>query len=115
MDKIVHLGDIIVKGPHSMRVLNRLAAQNMTGVRGNHDQNVIQWRAFMNWVKTQKGGKAWFDELVGMDLTPKKYKKLKSKLKKFPTPDEEWGSEHWEIAKYVSWSYIRVSRSDYCE
>ena len=101
-DVLVHLGDIVAKGPHPKRILSTFAAQNITGVRGNHDQKVIQWRAFMNWVQEQKGGRDWFEDLVQMNLNPKKYKKLRKSKKKFQTPDEAWGAEHWHIAKYAT-------------
>lgn len=101
-DYLAHLGDIVAKGPKSMQVLGRLAAQNVTGVRGNHDQKVIEWRGFIEWVKLQKGGEHWWDEMVALDLSPKEYKKLRKGKKKFPIPkDWEWGGMHWNIARYA--------------
>jgi predicted phosphodiesterase len=51
-DTLVHLGDIIAKGPlaGSLSVLSFLSKHNITGVRGNHDQKVIEWRAWLDWI-----------------------------------------------------------------
>ncbi|KAG9005831.1 hypothetical protein FRB93_009227 [Tulasnella sp. JGI-2019a] len=110
-DTLIHLGDIISKGPMSLEVLDRVARQNVTGVRGNHDQKVIEWRGYMEWVQKQKGGAEWFDSLVKMKLTPADYKSLSKSYKKFPIPkDWEWGGDHWTIAKTMSaleYDYLR--------
>ncbi|KIO28345.1 hypothetical protein M407DRAFT_181716 [Tulasnella calospora MUT 4182] len=111
-DRLVHLGDVTIKGPHSRRVLSRLASQNVTGVRGNHDQKVIEWRGFIDYVKSQKGGREWFEELEAMDLTPKQFDKLSKKKKKYKIPDGwEWGSEHWNLARKLSESEYNYLRS----
>ncbi|KAG8981104.1 hypothetical protein FRC05_004004 [Tulasnella sp. 425] len=111
-DRLIHLGDIITKGSHSRRVLTRLAAQNVTGVRGNHDQKVIEWRGFIDYVKSQKGGRKWFEELEAMDLTPKEFDRLPKRKKKYSIPDGwQWGSEHWDVARKMSQSeydYLRT-------
>ncbi|KAG6817678.1 hypothetical protein H0H87_005436 [Tephrocybe sp. NHM501043] len=39
-----------------------MASHNITGVRGNHDQQVIEWRAWIHWIRTQPGGPHWLDE-----------------------------------------------------
>lgn len=46
-DVLVHVGDIMSKGSHkgSMSVISFMAKHNVTGVRGNHDQKVVEWRA----------------------------------------------------------------------
>jgi hypothetical protein len=50
-DTLIHLGDITTKGPlsGSLSVLSFMSKNNITGVRGNHDQLVIEWRAWLNW------------------------------------------------------------------
>ncbi|KAI9440068.1 calcineurin-like phosphoesterase [Lactarius indigo] len=57
-DTLIHLGDIIAKGPHegSLSVLSFMSTNNITGVRGNHDQKVIEWRAWINWVQGLESG-----------------------------------------------------------
>ncbi|KAF8071908.1 calcineurin-like phosphoesterase [Lyophyllum atratum] len=64
-DILVHVGDILTKGSHnsSMEVLSYMAARDVTGVRGNHDQKVIEWRAWITWIRSQRGGPRWLDDL----------------------------------------------------
>ena len=33
------------------------------GVRGNQDQKVVEWRAWIEWVAGQKGGKDWLHKM----------------------------------------------------
>lgn len=40
-DLLIHMGDIVAKGPFSNDLLTRFAEANVTGVRGNNDQKVI--------------------------------------------------------------------------
>lgn len=102
IDTLIHVGDIVAKGPRSMEVLARMAYQNVTGVRGNHDQKVIEWRGFIDWVKTQDGGSRWFDDLVTRKLSPKQFQRLSKAERRFPVPEDwEWGGEHWDIARQV--------------
>ncbi|KAG6842335.1 hypothetical protein C0991_010624 [Blastosporella zonata] len=42
--------------------LSFMASHNITGVRGNHDQKVIEWRAWIHWIRTQPGGPRWLEE-----------------------------------------------------
>lgn len=42
-----------------------MATHNVTGVRGNHDQKVIEWRAWMNWIHRHPGGNEWLSEMEG--------------------------------------------------
>lgn len=62
---LIHVGDIISKGPHSgsMAVLKYMTQRNITGVRGNHDQQVIEWRGWIDWVSGLPGGKKWLNNL----------------------------------------------------
>lgn len=57
-DTLIHLGDITAKGPHegSLSVLSFLSTNNITGVRGNHDQKVIEWRAWLEWIGELEAG-----------------------------------------------------------
>jgi hypothetical protein len=38
---------------------------NVSGVRGNHDQQVIEWRSWLDWIHTLEGGAGsrWLEEL----------------------------------------------------
>ncbi|KAI0250290.1 Metallo-dependent phosphatase-like protein [Lactifluus subvellereus] len=57
-DTLIHLGDIITRGPHagSLSVLSFMNKHNITGVRGNHDQKVVEWRAWLNWINGLEAG-----------------------------------------------------------
>lgn len=65
-DKFIHVGDLIAKGSNdgSLKVLDFMATHNITGVRGNHDQKVIEWRAWMDWIQTLPGGRAYLRDLI---------------------------------------------------
>ncbi|KAF5367493.1 hypothetical protein D9758_003741 [Tetrapyrgos nigripes] len=65
-DVLVSVGDILTKGPHtgSMAVLDFLASNNATAVRGNHDQKVLEWRSWLNWIQSMKGGQAWLKHAI---------------------------------------------------
>ena len=39
-----------------------MARHNITGVRGNHDQMVVEWRGWIHWIEKQKGGKEWLEK-----------------------------------------------------
>jgi len=66
-DTLIHLGDIISKGPHagSLSVLSFMSKHNISGVRGNHDQKVIEWRAWLDWIQGLESGACsrWLLEL----------------------------------------------------
>lgn len=64
-DIFVHVGDVLAKGSHegSLAVLSYLAKHNITGVRGNHDQKIIEWRGWRDWIKSLPGGKSWLQSL----------------------------------------------------
>ncbi|KAI0259903.1 Metallo-dependent phosphatase-like protein [Gloeopeniophorella convolvens] len=66
-DTLIHLGDITAKGTHagSLSVLSFMSAHNVSGVRGNHDQKVIEWRAWMHWVEGAEAGAGsrWLSDL----------------------------------------------------
>ncbi|GLB40398.1 putative calcineurin-like phosphoesterase [Lyophyllum shimeji] len=64
-DVLIHVGDIVTKGSHngSMQVLSYMASHNTTGVRGNHDQKVVEWRAWIHWIRSQRGGPRWLQHL----------------------------------------------------
>ncbi|KAF9100749.1 hypothetical protein BGX27_000262 [Mortierella sp. AM989] len=47
-DTIVLAGDIVAKGPHSLKVIDRAIKLDAKCVRGNHDDKVIRWRGFLD-------------------------------------------------------------------
>jgi hypothetical protein len=64
-DVLITVGDIIAKAPlnGSLDVLESLSRYNATGVRGNHDQKVIEWRGWLNWITSLSGGQRWLRHL----------------------------------------------------
>jgi len=62
-DTLIHLGDIITKGPHhgSLKVLSYLSSNGILGVRGNHDQDVIERRSWINWITSLDGGDVFLE------------------------------------------------------
>ncbi|KAJ7650215.1 Metallo-dependent phosphatase-like protein [Roridomyces roridus] len=63
-DVLIHTGDIIAKSSHdgSMTVLSYMTQNNITGVRGNHDEKVIEWRSWLEWMRSKDGGKSFLYE-----------------------------------------------------
>lgn len=64
-DVLVHTGDIMTKSsiPESKEVLEWMAKHDVAGVRGNHDQAVIDWRGWRDWISLTSAGKAWLHSL----------------------------------------------------
>ena len=36
-----------------------MTQHNITGVRGNHDQKVVEWRAWIEWIESMPAGRKW--------------------------------------------------------
>lgn len=64
-DVLIHVGDVIATGSlnGSLAVLQFLSEHKVTGVRGNHDQKVVEWREWLNWIESHPGGKDWLRRL----------------------------------------------------
>ncbi|KIJ66863.1 hypothetical protein HYDPIDRAFT_86022 [Hydnomerulius pinastri MD-312] len=63
-DTLIHLGDIVAKGgTGSLPVITFMTTNNILGVRGNNDQKVIEWRAWMDWILSLPGGGDWLLEM----------------------------------------------------
>ncbi|KIY71516.1 Metallo-dependent phosphatase [Cylindrobasidium torrendii FP15055 ss-10] len=62
-DTLVSVGDIVAKGPHkgSMAVLDWMATHNVTAVRGNHDEHVVEWYSWLQWVRSMHGGSKFIE------------------------------------------------------
>lgn len=73
-------------------------AHNVYGVRGNHDQPVVRWRAWME----HAGGPGWRDMMdqVGKEKEKDAREYFERKGKGWPE-GWEWRGEHWKIARYV--------------
>ncbi|KDR76263.1 hypothetical protein GALMADRAFT_247567 [Galerina marginata CBS 339.88] len=120
-DVLVHVGDILAKGPHtgSLSVLRYMASNDITGVRGNHDQEIIEWRGWLDRVSSIHGVRSWLDNLEnrwntahsnGSSSTLESW--LKAERKYSPRSEKAWWklipsdwtifSDHYKIAKDMS-------------
>lgn len=64
-DVLIHTGDIVTKSdlPGSKKVLDWMAKHDVAGVRGNHDQAIIDWKGWRDWISSTSAGKAWLRSL----------------------------------------------------
>ncbi|WWD20006.1 hypothetical protein CI109_104479 [Kwoniella shandongensis] len=95
-DRLIHVGDLIAKGSKNEQVLWWMNERRVLGVRGNHDQPVIQWRAWMEWA----GGADWeaYMDSLGSGAAEGAIHTLTKEGKQFPK-SWEWKGEHWKIAR----------------
>lgn len=97
-----------------MGVLSYMTSNNITGVRGNHDQKVIEWRGWMDWIKGLPKGKQWLENLdtrwveaeahgASSELWIEKEKK-KNKSRWWKTIPKGWTlfSDHYNLARAMS-------------
>ena len=106
----MHVGDFTAKGPHSNDVLSFMAKHNITGVRGNHDQKVVEWRAWIHWIEKQKGGKEWLkkaEESGSQEPEPSD----SSRKRKVPKGWKFLG-DHYQIARCVQSKPSPVTATD---
>ncbi|KJA22918.1 hypothetical protein HYPSUDRAFT_40402 [Hypholoma sublateritium FD-334 SS-4] len=120
-DHLIHVGDIVSKGSHkgSLAILNYMTSRNITGVRGNHDQKVVEWRAWIEWISSKRGGKEWISSLekrwydYEVSDEDSKLKDSASWLETFNTStDKKWlsqipkgwilFSDHYKLARDMS-------------
>ncbi|KAH7106360.1 Metallo-dependent phosphatase [Auriculariales sp. MPI-PUGE-AT-0066] len=101
-DTLIHTGDIVTKGFDSLGVLDWLSSHNILGVRGNNDEKVLEWRGWIEWVSSQRGGIKWIRDMEiefpeGVDGRDLRHKK---RWRRFPIPDDwTFNSEAFHIAK----------------
>lgn len=67
-DTLILAGDIVAKGPQSLKVVDRLIELQAKCVRGNHDDVVIRWRGFLDSIdmailEEYEASPAYVDEL----------------------------------------------------
>lgn len=125
LDLLIHVGDITAKGPDSRGVVEYLRINKAKGVRGNHDEKVIEWRSWMrragkgyqsskssrrDSTDGHKGWRAFIDDLDAQfpsnaqdeELSNEQQEQLEASLaaraKSFPK-GWTWRSEHWRIAR----------------
>ena len=65
-DILIHTGDIITTKnarPGPNRVLDWMTEHDITGVRGNNDQAVIDWKGWRDWISSTSAGRDWLHSL----------------------------------------------------
>ena len=126
-DFLIHVGDLVAKGPDPLKVLKFMRKNRVRGVRGNHDEKVVEWRNWMVWAGTREAnrrrqetgdagaaegeqqdadgdeGGTWRAFIKSMDwqygADPKRLGTALADVN-MPFPkDWEWRSEHWKIAR----------------
>ncbi|KAF9335147.1 hypothetical protein BG006_000748 [Podila minutissima] len=53
-DQLILAGDLVAKGPESLRVIDKALSLNALCVRGNHDDKVIRWRGYLDSLSAQQ-------------------------------------------------------------
>jgi hypothetical protein len=124
-DVLISAGDIVAKGPldGSMSVLSYMAEHNVTAVRGNHDEKVIEWRSWIQWIHSLPAGKRWLRTLHNRfteaqassphDIDPEEWvNEQKSKDRKRNSNNVKWWDRipegwtlfgpHYDIARKMS-------------
>lgn len=107
-DQLILAGDLVAKGPESLRVIDKAIALNALCVRGNHDDKVIRWRGYLNSLSPAQLAALDLDsksrpEVDNIDLLPEydperpEIKPL-AQLRSIPADLVE-NSEHHRIAK----------------
>ncbi|KAG2149076.1 Metallo-dependent phosphatase-like protein [Suillus bovinus] len=94
-DSLIHVGDLETRATihDSIDVLSFMSSKRLLGVRGNNDQKVIEWRAWMNWILSLPGGQEW------LSIMDKRWPNLDGDKRLQRTELEKWV----ETSKYASW------------
>jgi hypothetical protein len=90
-----------------------MALNNITGVRGNHDQKVIEWRTWLDWIESLRGGKQWLEETCdkwleaqgkGVELDGWVNGEMKEKKRWWKKVPRGWKlfGDHFQIARAMS-------------
>ncbi|KAF9133112.1 hypothetical protein BGW39_010546 [Mortierella sp. 14UC] len=71
-DTVILAGDIVAKGPQSLKVVDRAMELQIKCVRGNHDDTVIRWRGFLDSLdvailEEYEASSAYVDESSSLD------------------------------------------------
>lgn len=94
-DSLIHVGDLETRATihDSIDVLSFMSSNRILGVRGNNDQKVIEWRAWMNWILSKPGGQEW------LSVMDKRWPNLDGDKRLQRTELEKWV----ETSQYASW------------
>ncbi|KAF8520264.1 Metallo-dependent phosphatase [Hysterangium stoloniferum] len=111
-DRLVHLGDFMTKGPHSVEMLAEFALSNVTGVRGNHEEDIIGWREWIDWAeKHSEGGAEWLTRLEARYPDGFSSKMRQSSLASSIPSHLTFMDEHYQLAKNLTisqYNYLRA-------
>lgn len=91
-DTLIHVGDIITKGPRSLDLLSYFSSNGVSGVRGNQDQKVIEWRGWLNWIMSVDGGGQF---LQSAHVSWREAERKGAKLKKWNEHQRELAAKKW--------------------
>ncbi|KAG1822025.1 Metallo-dependent phosphatase-like protein [Suillus subaureus] len=94
-DSLIHVGDLETRATihDSIDVLSFMSSNKILGVRGNNDQKVIEWRAWMDWILSLPGGEEW------LSVMDKRWPNLDGDKRLQRVELENW----FKTSKYASW------------
>lgn len=99
-DSLVFVGDLVAKHPDiksSLDTVKYIRSLNAYSVRGNHDQAVLDWRAWMERSQLEGLGTTEDVEVSSEESEPEQ------PPQNVPTPlKHKWRDEHFRIAKQMS-------------
>jgi len=118
-DILIHTGDFLSKATLSSAqdVMSFFSDNYVLGVRGNHDQKIVEWRAWIEWVLSHKGGKTWLEEMersyerevfrgdqtqVLLNSWQQQATRARDWMRIPDDWDTEFMSEHYQIARSLS-------------
>ncbi len=52
-DHLIFVGDLVAKGPESIKVVSLARSLEASCVRGNHDDKMLRWKTFLNSLESQ--------------------------------------------------------------
>jgi len=122
-DMLIHTGDFLSKAtlPSARDVITFFSRNSVLGVRGNHDQKIVEWRAWIEWVRSHKGGKTWLEEterlyegvIIREDTSqvPLRSWQMSSPPRDWMRIPEDWDTEfmgeHYQIARSLSTTHYK--------
>jgi len=66
-DHLIFVGDLVAKGPESIKVVSLARSLEASCVRGNHDDKMLRWKTFLNSLESQG---IEFDEYIKQNNLP---------------------------------------------
>ncbi|TFK27148.1 calcineurin-like phosphoesterase [Coprinopsis marcescibilis] len=120
VDVLVHTGDFMSKSSikDSLAVLSFMTQYDVVGVRGNHEQKIIEWRGWITWICSSYEGCRWLRHVEhewerarhNKQLTPEEF--IDSEKQSFGLRDKRWWKlvpvdwllfgEHYQLARAMS-------------